>query len=273
MSRHLRTIAAIAAVALVTAGPAAAAPSTAILEFRAGSSALPGLGDRVAAEVAARTSRKVLGNDQARQRFGEGLDRAVVECAGESACIGAIGARLRVDEVLLVGISELGDVILTVQRVQSSDGAVTGRIAEALATDAAPSDADLLGYLERVLPAEDFVRFGTISIKVNVAGAEIWVGGKTRGHAPIEPLRVPAPSRYPIEIKKAGFATFRASVDVPPDAAVDVDAELVRPGTRGGPWYGKWWVVATAGVVVAGAVTTAVLLTRDRDAVPFTGRL
>jgi hypothetical protein len=31
--------------------------------------------------------------------------------------------------------------------------------------------------------------------------------------------------------------------------------------------------VATAGVVVAGAVATTIVLTRDDDSVPFTGRL
>lgn len=262
------------AVVAAAAGPATAeAPTTAVLEFRSGSSALPDLGARVAAVVGARTSRQVLGSDQARQRFGDGLDQAVAACAGEAACIGAIGGKLRVAEVLLVGVSELGDVILTIQRIGVDDGAVESRIAEALAADAAPTDAELVGYLERVLPVEDFVRFGTISIKVNVAGAEIWVGGQTKGRAPIPAIRVPAPSRYPIEIKKAGFAPFRATVDVPPDGAVDVDAELTRPGGAGGPWYGKWWVVATAGVVVAGAVATTIVLTRDDASVPFTGRL
>ena len=106
---------------------------------------------------------------------------------------------------------------------------------------------------------------------VNLAGAEIWVGGTSRGKSPIDAIRVPAPSRYPIEIKKAGFSPFRASVAISPDTEVNVDAELTRPGGKGAAWYSKWWVVATAGVVVAGAVTTAVILTRDADSVPVMG--
>ncbi|MBK7194560.1 MAG: PEGA domain-containing protein [Myxococcales bacterium] len=261
-------------LALLTfcAGTAAAGGrSTAVLEFRSGTKALPAISGRVGGVLSGRTSLKVLGGDQARQRYGEGLDQAVVECAGDAVCIGAIGARLGTDEVLLVGVSELGDVIFTLQRIKSGDGTVDGRVAEALAADTVPSDDDLVGYLERVLPAEDFVRFGTLAIKVNVAGAEIWVGGTSKGRSPIDAIRVPAPSRYPIEIKKAGFAPFRASVQISPDTEVNVDAELTRPGGKASAWYSKWWVVATAGVVVAGAVTTAVILTRESDTVPVMG--
>lgn len=268
----MRRLVALALVALVPS-LAVAEPrrSTAVLEFRAGSTALPQLGSRIGAVLSSRTSLKVLGDDQARQRYGDGLDRAVVDCAGESACIGAIGRRLGTDEVMLVGVSELGDVILSIQRIESEAGVVSGRVAEALAADAAPTDDELVAYLERVLPAEDFVRFGTIAIKVNVAGAEIWVGGTSRGNSPIPAIRVPAPSSYPIEIKKAGFSPFRASVAVPPDGQVDVDAELQRPGRGGGAWYSRWWVGVAAGVIVAGGVTAAVLLTRDQSSVPISG--
>jgi len=247
--------------------------STAVLEFRAGSSALPQLGARIGVVLSTRTSLKVLGDDQARQRYGDGLDRAVVDCAGESACIGAIGKRLGTDEVVLIGVSELGDVILSIQRIESQGGSVAGRVAEALAADAAPTDDELVAYLERVLPAEDFVRFGTIAIKVNVAGAEIWVGGTSRGQSPLPAIRVPAPSRYPIEIKKAGFSPFRASVAVPADGQIDVDAELQQPGRGGSAWYAKWWVAAAAGVIVAGSVTSVILLTRDQSSVPIGGHL
>lgn len=259
-------------IVLATAGAArAGGRSTAVLEFRSGSAALPDIGARVGAVLGGRTSLKVVGRDQARQRYGEGLDQAVVECAGDATCISQIGQRLGTDEVLLVGVSELGDVIFTLQRIHSADGTVDGRVAEALAADSAPTDDDLVGYLERVLPAEDFVRFGTLAIKVNVAGAEIWVGGTSKGQSPIPAFRVPAPSRYPIEIKKAGYAPFRASVAISPDTEVNVDAELTRPGGKASAWYSRWWVVATAGVVVAGAVTTAVILTRENDTVPITG--
>ena len=271
-----RAIAAlVAAAVLAGAAPALAGDprrAVAVLEFRSDSSALPAVGARFAAVMGSRTSLRVLGGDQARQRYGAGLDADVVKCDGEARCIGAIGQRLGVAEVVLIGVSELGDVILTVQRIESGSGRVDGRLAEALAGDAAPADDELVEYLERVLPPEDFVRFGLIAITVNVGGAEIVVGGHKRGTSPLAAIRVPAPSTYDIAVKKAGFLPFRAEVKVPPDGEMKVNAILQRPGQGGaGPWYARWWVAAVAGVVVAGAVTTGYVLSRDRDAVPAGG--
>jgi len=194
----------------------------------------------------------------------------VVACGGEAGCIGKIGSRLSVDEVIMVGVSELGDVILTVQRVESGGGAVKGRLAEALPAGTTPSDDDLLTYLTRLLPAEDFVRFGVLAIKVNVAGADIEVGCQPRGRSPLPALKLPAPSTYPVDVHKVGYQPFHAEIKLAPDADIQVEANLTRPGGKR-PWYAHWYVAATAGVVVAGAVTTTVLVTRDRGSVPASG--
>lgn len=263
--------------AVVTGARPAAADdprrAVAVLEFRSESTALPAIGRKIADVMGTRTSLKVLGDDQARQRYGATLVADVVACDGEARCIGGIGRKLKVDEVLLVGVSELGDVILTVQRIDSRTGKVKSRLAEALAADAAPSDDELAVHLGRVLPVEDFVRFGIIAIRVNVDGADVKVGGTPRGTSPIPDLRVPAPATYPIEVSKLGFQTFRAEVDIAPDANIKVNAELTRPGQGEDRWYKRWYVAAAAGVIVAGAVTTTVVLVRDRDSVPVDGMI
>lgn len=275
--RRSALVAAVAAVAVLAAASPVRAEdprrTVAVLEYRNDSRALPSIGERIATVLRQRTSLRVLGDDQARQRYGARLAAAVVDCQGDAACIGAIGDKLGVSEVVLVGVSELGDVILSVQRIDSRGGAVRSRLAEALATDASPSDDDLVGYLGRVLPPDDFVRFGTMAIKVNVEGARIVVGGEPRGTSPLPPFQVPAPSRYRIQVDAAGYGPFRAEVFVPPDAEVTVDAELTRPGRGRTPWYGRWWVPVVAGVVIGGAVTTGIVLTNQRDAVPASGHL
>lgn len=266
-----------AATALTVVAPVARADdprrTVAVLEYRADSRALPAIGSRIAAVLRQRTSLRVLGDDQARQRYGAELAAAVVQCEGDAGCIGGIGGKLGVSEVVLIGVSELGDVILSVQRIDSRAGVVRSRLAEALASDAAPSDDDLVGYLSRVLPPDDFVRVGTLAIKVNVAGATIVVGGERRGTSPLPSFQVPAPAHYRIEVDAIGYGPFRAEVAVPPDAEVTVDAELTRPGRAHNPWYAHWWVPVVAGVVVGGAVTTGVLLSNQRDAVPAGGHL
>ena len=272
-----RALAAVTATAILTAAPLARAEdprrTVAVLEYRADSKALPAIGSRIAGVLRERTSLRVLGDDQARQRYGAELSAAVVQCEGDAGCIGAIGGKLGVAEVVLVGVSELGDVILSVQRIDSREGAVRSRLAEALAADADPGDDELVSYLGRLLPPDDFKRFGTLAIKVNVDGASIVVGGEPRGTSPLPPFQVPAPSRYRIEVAAIGYGPFRAEVAVPPDAEVTVDAELTRPGRGRTPWYAHWYVPVIAGVIVGGAVTTGVILANQRDDVPAGGHL
>lgn len=261
----MRVIAGAAVALSVLAGTAFAEPAAkrkvAVIEFRSGSAELPAIGARAAALVDRLTSLDVLDQDGARAAYGANLDSAVVKCAGDAACVGAIGNKLAVKELLLVGVAEFGDTILTLQRIDSSDGSVMSRVAEALATGATVDDEALEAYLRRVLPKSDFRRYGVIRIQADVDGASVSVGGKPRGKTPVPPLRVPAPATYPIRVTKSGYVDFRASVAVPPDAEVHVRPQLSPRSSDA--WYTKWWVLAIAGGIAAGAVTTAVIVTRD----------
>lgn len=270
--------AAIAAIlAAAIAAPRAALADTpearrkvVVLEYRAGSAALAGIDDRIAELLRSQTSLAVIDGDGARQAYGGSLDADVVRCAGEAPCIARIGGKIGAAEVLLVGISEFGDVILTLQRIDVADRDVSMRIAEALAEDATPDEAALGAYVRRVMPESDFLRFGTIRISANLAGAAVFLDRARRGTTPIDALKVRAPATYEIRLTKAGYVPFSAKVAVPPDGEVDVAARLTREG--GGPWYGEWWVLALAGVVVAGGVGVGFYLAQDTPtSAPVTG--
>ncbi len=263
-----------AASVLAMAGNAAAGPDpkrkVAVLEYRSGSSALPHIDKRFAEILEKRTSLKVMDADAARATFPR-LDADVVACAGDGGCVARIGARLGVREVLLVGVSQLGDVILTVQRIDVDEHKVSSRIAEALAEKSTPNENDLTGYLTRLMPAEDFLRYGVIRIDANLTGAAVTVSGENRGETPVAPLKVKAPASYDLRITKDGFVPFQLSVDVPPDGEVRVKADLTREGEHVA-WYGRWWVATLAGVVVLGAVGTGVWYgTRSPTEVPVGG--
>lgn len=234
-----------------------------VLEYRAGSSALPGIARRVVAAIGSQTSLGVLGPDQARAIYGDHLDQVLVRCAGEAACVAGIGQRVAAAEVILVGVSELGDVILTMQRIDVAGRAVASRIADSLAEDATPSDAQVDAYLQRLLPPTDFLRFGVIDIVANLAGASVIVGDERRGETPIPPLKLPAPATYEIRVEMTGFLPYRTKVALPPEGEIKVEANLARPGARPA-WYQRWYVVAGLGLVVAGAGGTAIYYaTRD----------
>ncbi|HET7500556.1 MAG TPA: PEGA domain-containing protein [Kofleriaceae bacterium] len=245
----------------------------AVLEYRAGSSALPGVSARVVATLAQRTSLQVLGQDQARALYGDHLDQVLVKCAGEAACIARIGQKIGAAEVILVGISELGDVILTMQRIEVAARAVASRVADSLAAGASPSEPQIAEYLTRLLPPSDFLRFGVIDIVANLPGAAVTVSGEPRGITPIEALKLRAPASYEIRVDKPGYVPFTTRVALPPDGEVKVEAQLLRRGAEAA-WYQHWYVLAAASLVVAGAGGTAIYFgTRDTSGPAMPGPL
>ncbi len=244
-----------------------------VLEYRAGSSALPGVAARVVAAMTRQTSLEVLGQDQVRAIYGDRLDQVLVKCAGEAACVAKIGQKLDAAEIILVGVSEMGDVILTMQRIDVVHHQVVSRVADSLAAGAAPSDAQLAGYAGRLLPPSDFLRCGVIDIVANLAGAAVTVGGEPRGVTPIEALKLHAPATYEIRVDKPGYLPFLTRVALPPEGEIKVEALLARRGAEAA-WYQHWYVLAAAGVVVAGAGGTAIYFaTRDPGAPAGDGQL
>jgi len=242
-----------------------------VLEYRAGSSALPGVAARVIATISKQTSLQVLGQDQARAVYGDHLDQAVVKCAGDASCLARIGQKLGAVEIILVGVSELGDVILTMQRIDVADRAVTGRIADSLAAGAVPSDGQIAGYTNRLLPPSDFLRFGVVDIVANLDGAAVTVGGEARGVTPIPALTLRAPASYDIRVDKPGHVPFTTRIALPPDGEIKVFAQLSRRGAEA--WYQRWYVLAAAGVVVAGAGGTAIYFGTRSTTGPGDGQL
>lgn len=245
----------------------------AIVEYRAGSSGLPGIATRVATALGKQTSLGVIGPDQTRALFGDNLEQVVVKCAGEADCVAKIGQKVGAAEVILVGVSELGDVILTMQRIEVGSKTVTGRVADSIAAGTQPADPQLDSYLTRLLPPGDFLRYGVIDIVASEAGASVTVGGENRGVTPIPPLRLRAPASYEIKVEKQGFVPFTTSVQLPPDSELKVRAPLQRPGKNA--WYTRWYVLAGMGIVVAGAAGGAIYLAtnEDSDRVKFNGTI
>ena len=225
----------------------------AVLEYRSGSSALPDVGARLATILRKKTSLQVIDVDDARRVQGRDIDRRVAKCTGDAGCIATIGQALDAREVLLIGVSRFGDEIITLQRIDASGAKVLTRIADVVARGEEPDDAALLSYLRKVLPKQDFLRYGTIRVESDIADATVHVNGEVSGRTPLKPLRVRAPASYEIRIEKAGYTPFTATVEVPPDGEVKVTTPLARRVST--PWYKRWWVVALAGGAVVGTVS------------------
>lgn len=244
-----------------------------VLEFRSGSSGLPGIATRVAGALAKQTSLQLIGPDQARALYGEQIDNVLVKCGGEADCVAKIGNKLGAAEVILIGVSELGDVILTMQRIDVGAATVRARVADSLASGSQPNDAQLDGYLSKLLPPGDFLRFGVIEILASETGALVRVGGESRGTTPVPPLRLRAPATYDVRVEKDGFVPFSTQVQLPPDGELRVKAQLQRPGRS--HWYTKWYVLAGMGLAVAGAAGGAIYFATNQpgERVPGDGTI
>jgi hypothetical protein len=236
----------------------------AVLEYRSGSSALVGIGAKLAELIGKQTSINVLDPQQARTVFGEQLDQVVVKCGGDAECVAKIGVRLGVTEVILIGVSELGDVILSMQRIDVKTHAVNARMTDSLNSNGTPDSEQLSQYLGRLLPPTDFLRFGIIDIIASQDGALVTVGGERRGTTPIQPLKLKAPETYAIKVEKTGYVPFSTKVQLAPDSEIKVEAELSK--RTAAAWYQHWYVLAGLGVVVAGAAgTTIYFATQGED--------
>jgi hypothetical protein len=228
-----------------------------VLEYRAGAKGVVGIGERLASLLGANAAVEVVGPQEARRRLGARVDADVARCGGEAMCIGAIAENLGGQEVLLIGVSQLGDVVLAMQRIDARRGTSGARLAESLAPDAVPTDQEILGWLRQLFPPEVFKRYGAIRIVTDIKGAEVKLNNEAFGNTPIEdPVKVRAPGRYKVRVAKKGYVPFEAGIDVLPDATVEVKATLVAEEGKQ-PWYKRWYVwgivggaVAVAGVAV-----------------------
>lgn len=242
---------------LFASGAAIARPTIAVLEFRANAKGAIGLGQRFSQLLSRTVAADVIELDEARRRLGARLDADVARCGNAVPCLAAIGTSLAATEVLLIGVSQLGDVVVSLQRIETSTGEIAGRLAESVTAGAEPSDAELLGWLKRLYPAEYFIRYGEITVMANVDGAKVTLNGNDRGRTPLERgLRMRAPASYRLRVERPGYVPFEARVDLVPEARMEVKATLVR-AEQSTPWFKRWYVWASVGgaaVIAGGAV-------------------
>jgi hypothetical protein len=239
-----------------------AAEGVVVFEYRNDVKALADLPERVTQALTQNTSLRVITLTEARRRLGPGMDAEVARCDGETRCLSQVGLRLGVREVLLLAVSQLGDVVLALQRIAVAEQKVTGRFADSIVVGQAIDEARILSWLQQLFPPDTFKRYGQIQVSANVGGAQIYVNSKASGNTPLaSALQVLAPGNYRILVEKPKFLPFQAAVTVMPDTTVEVSATLVSEQKQT-PWYRRWyvWTGIIAGVGAVAATAVAVKL-------------
>lgn len=254
--------------------PPPASRSVAVLEVRNDVAQAQDLAHRLVGALARNTSLQVVDAREGRRRFGMHLEAEVARCAGQPDCLAKIGQRLGVAEVLLLAVSQLGDVVLALQRIDVASRSVAGRVADSMPADQEADEARVLGWLQQLYPPETFKQYGHIRIHTDVSGAHVYLNASPRGQTPLRhPIRVLAPGHYRVLVEKAGYLPFQATLLVMPNTTVEVTASL-SPQARSTPWYRRWYVWATLGAGVAlaaGGTALGATLSReppDRTRVP-----
>jgi hypothetical protein len=243
--------------------------TVAVLEYRAGARGARDNGLRLARLLRQTAELNLIDAQEARRKLPR-VDAEVAKCGGEAMCVGAIGEQLGANEVLLVGVSQLGDVIIALQRIDAKRGEAGARLAESLPADKEITDEQALGWLRQLFPPETFNRFGSIAVDADQPGATVSLNGNAAGKTPLpSPVKVRAPATYKLKVEKSGFVPFQARVDVLPDANVEVHATLVKE-SKETPWYKRWYVWAiVGGAVAAGGAATAIYFGTRTDSTPL----
>jgi hypothetical protein len=98
-------------------------------------------------------------------------------------------------------------------------------------------------------------------MSVSEAGATVFVDDEAVGETPMPPIASLLPGRHSVRVSKDGFYAFTTELYVEPGATTGQWVQLEEIPE---PWYEKWWIWTGAAVIVAGGVTTAIVLAQPR---------
>lgn len=235
-----------------TAGAQAKPPVVAVLEFRAGVSEQADFADRVVDLLRAKSMAQVLSPQDCRRMLGPGTDAMVADCKENPTCFAKMGRKLGASEVLLIGMTEFGTVLVNLTRIQTADAKTLSSVDMDVQLGEALPKLRIYQILRKLYPDEFFRRYGTLEVTANEKGAAVRLGDRLMGRTPLDPLQLEAPRKYEITVSKPGFVPFAATVDLVPNARLRLDARLSPEGkSAAGAWYTRGWVIALAtGVVV-----------------------
>jgi len=246
-------------------------PTIAVLEYRAGVSELPDLAERLVELLRTKSNSDVLSPQDCRRMLGASLDALVSECKEDIPCFARLGKKLGASEILLIGMTEFGTVLININRILVDKQKTAGTVDLDIKLGGQLTKLQIYQLLRKIYPEESFRRFGTLDITSNQKGATVKLDSRTVGQTPIEPLKLEAPRKYSIQLQKPGFIPFQATVDLVPNARLRLDAQLSPVGAgSGGAWYKKWWVISLAAGVVLAAGGTLWYLNQPPSQVPAT---
>lgn len=284
---------AIVALALVVPSVAlgdrvrvAVAPVTSLTEGTTSTAALEQL---IEAGVAGVPDRDVVSAQTVRQLLRKAKRRDLESCEGDAACLAELGKAVGAGVVVSGEASGFADgLVVYLKAVDVARGEEIGTTT--LVTAARPAGPPAASAARaqvaraaayRLLAPRDYT--GTLVLRVDVAGATIFVDGQAVGTAPIAPLDLPV-GTHALRVTHPTYRDFVRFVDVPFGERVELAADLsaypvIADALRQDPsalepkrpWTRSPWLLVGAGVAVAAVAAVVVIAFfppptgRDRD--------
>jgi hypothetical protein len=227
---------------------------------------------------------KVIGTAAALDAIKQAKKPGLRACDGDAGCLAELGKLVGADWVVYGEVGGLGDVqVVYLQLVDVAAGKdLRSTTLQATASD--DIDGGTRGAAVRLVAPDRFV--GGVDVKVDVAGAAIYVDGKRLARSPAPTLELPV-GTHALRVTHPEFRDFVRFVDVPFDRRTTVTVALQQfpvverdLESRGGeadadtvvttgpaPWYRSWWAIAGFGaVLLTGAAITAAIVADGTDA-------
>ena len=201
----------------------------------------------------------------------KGAPASLRNCGGESACLAAIGRRLKVELVVTGNVATLGDShVVNIKVVDARSGQELRRIA----SDPLRGDPDELIEAVRVaayrLLAPDRLE-GAVGVLADISGAEVRIDGRPVGKTPLaRPVGGLPLGPHRVEVNAEGHSPFVEEVEVrfqkttrvvvhlatDPTQPIDLSGAAATRQEAPARWYSSTWFMIGAGVaaVVVGGV-------------------
>ena len=203
----------------------------------------------------------VISRDDIAAMLSFNADKQRLGCEDEG-CMAEIGGALGVDKLIVGQAGRMSDdsseYIVNLRLMDVRKNEVENRVTESFRGE----EEQLLHAVRhavRSLLGIDVKGAGRLAVTSNEDAAAVFVDDLEKGKAPMPPLPDLSVGRHTIRLAKSGFYDWQSDFYVDPSETTATWAQL-KP--RPQAWYQKWWVWTIAGVVVAGAGSTAILLTR-----------
>ena len=211
----------------------------------------------------------VVGGKQVRTAVKKAKRPDLRTCDGDVPCLAALGALMKAQFVIYGELGGLGDAQFVALKVVEVSTKRELRSTTAQFEGAnAKGEARAAGF--RLLAPSRYV--GTLTLKVDVEGATIYLDGNKVATSPSGPVRAEV-GNHALRVTHPEYRDFVRFVDLPFDQEVTldvpmlafpiVDNEMRQRGAKGGPadsgkrrkkatpWYSRWYTIAGAGAVLA----------------------